>query len=95
MTVVSAPVATPSTAWTLTDPDAQQYGRQLAPGVYEFKEKRGRSEFQATVKLADYSPERRNYYCEAFYGSLADLLAQFPDPQDWEWLLAECIFEQL
>jgi hypothetical protein len=87
-------------AWVVTDGSAcKQKGRQLGPGVYEFKEKRDfgpgkRRKVRAIITLADYSEERRNYYAEAYYGSLAGLM-QENLVDDWEWILAECIFEQL
>lgn len=85
--------------WLRTDDSAcKQRGRQLGPGLFEFKEKRflgtpARRKVRATINLADYSEERRNYYAELFYGSLAGLMKDNLD--DWEWILAECIFEQL
>lgn len=48
---------------------------------------------RATINLADYPEERRNYYAEAYYGSLAGLIKD--NLEDWEFILAECIFEQL
>lgn len=78
--------------WVLTDASTKQKGRMLAPGVYEFKEKRYGCKVKATVVLADYSQERRDYYAEAYYGSLAGLMKD--NFEDWEWILAECIFEQ-
>lgn len=93
------PETTKKPKWLVTDGSAcKQKGRQLAPGVYEFKEKRfmgtpARRKVRAIITLAEYSPERRNYYAESFYGSLAELIAE--NFEDWEWILAECIFEQL
>jgi hypothetical protein len=81
--------------WITTDSDTRQKGRQLGPGVYEFKERRNGQKFRRTVVLADYSTERQEYYISAYYGSLAKLRAEFPEPEDADWLLAECIFEQL
>ena len=85
-----SPQAKPS--WVLTDASTKQKGRQLGPGVYEFKEKRHGRKVRATVVLADYPEERRDYYAEAYYGSLAGLMKE--NFEDWEWILAECIFEQ-
>lgn len=80
-------------AWLRTDDSTKQKGRQLAPGIFEFKEKRNGRKVRATVVLADYPEERRNYYAEAYYGSLAGLIKE--NFADWEFILAECIFEQL
>lgn len=93
--------ATPSTekdAWLLCDDSTKQYGRQLGPGVFEFKEKRPHvGKVRAIITLADYNEERREYYAQGYYssaeGALAGLKADCGD--DWEWILAECIFEQL
>ena len=85
--------------WLRTDDSAcKQRGRQLAPGVYEFKEKRfmgtpAKRKVRAIITLADYSEERQNYYASLFYGSLAVLIKE--NLPDWEFILAECIFEQL
>lgn len=92
----TAPAQKP--AWIVTDGSAcKQKGRQLAPGVYEFKEKRymgtpAKCKVRGIIALADYNEERRNYYAEAYYGSLAGLMKECM--ADWEWILAECIFEQ-
>lgn len=82
-------------AWLHTDDSAcKQRGRQLAPGVFEFKEKRKcRGQVRATIYLADYNEERRNDFASTFYGSLAGLKKECED--DWQFILAECIFEQL
>jgi hypothetical protein len=89
--------ANPSTkkdAWLLCDDDTKQYGRQLGEGVFEFKEKRPKwrgGQVQGVVTLADYNEERREHYASIYYGSLAGLKADCGE--DWEWILAECIFE--
>jgi len=85
--------------WLRTDNSAcKQRGRQLGPGVFEFKEKRfsgtpAKRKVRAVITLADYSEEQRNHYAEAYYGSLAGLMKE--NLEDWEFILAECIFEQL
>ena len=93
------PGTTAKPKWLRTDDSAcKQRGRQLGPGVFEFKEKRflgtpAKRKVRAIITLADYSEERRNHYAEMFYGSLAGLMKDNLD--DWEFILAECIFEQL
>lgn len=95
MLTTLTPQTNPTTkpAWTVTDSSTKQKGRQLSPGVFEFKEKRFGRKVRATIVLADYDEERRNYYAEAYYGSLTGLMKD--NLADWEWILAECIFEQL
>jgi RNA polymerase subunit RPABC4/transcription elongation factor Spt4 len=94
-------------AWVLTDPDNFQLGRQIGDKLYEFKEFSGMitegmtldealtREFDWTeynVDLNDYSEAEREKVAEGYYGSLNDLKEQCGD--SWEWILAECIFEQ-
>lgn len=96
MTAIATRPQTETTAkpkWLRTDDSTKQKGRQLAPGIFEFKEKRFGRKVRATVVLAGYPEERRNYYAEAYYGSLAGLMKD--NFEDWEFILAECIFEQL
>jgi hypothetical protein len=83
--------------WVCTDSSAgiQQYGRQLAEGVYEFKEKRNGRAFQKTIALADYSPEQVESEVGAYYDSVADLRAMCAkNKDDADWIIAECLFEQ-
>ncbi len=83
----------PKPVWLRTDDSTKQKGRQLGPGIFEFKEKRFGRKVRATIVLADYPEGRRNYYAEAYYGSLAGLMEECLD--EWEFILAECIFEQI
>lgn len=87
------PESTTKPEWIVTDSSTKQKGRQLGPGVFEFKEKRFGRRVRATIVLADYNEEQRNNYAEAYYGSLAGLMKDCLT--DWEWILAECVFEQL
>jgi hypothetical protein len=85
--------------WTLTDPDNDQYGLELREGVYLFKEKNHFHEIndegewiEIQVNLKDYSEEKREEIASMYYGSLDELKSHYGD--NWEWILAECIFEQ-
>lgn len=107
------------TPWTCTDPDNFQYGRQVSPGVFQFKEfnridyevvaEEG-SEFptreayidhhfendvlwaEDTIILANFTDEEMRGHISAYYNSLEQLKEIYGD--DWEWIVAECIFEQ-
>ena len=88
-----------NTEWQCTDPDNEQYGRQVSTNVYEFKEKNKglidyeEDEFiQILIDLDDYSSNDAEDIAETYYGSLDELKEQCGD--SWEWILAECIFEQ-
>ena len=88
-----------NTEWQCTDPDNEQYGRQISTNVYEFKEKnRGLTDYeehefiQILIDLDDYSSDYAEDIAETYYGSLDELKEQCGDA--WEWILAECIFEQ-
>lgn len=88
--------ANPSTkkdAWVLCDDSTKQYGRRLGPDLYEFKEKRHQGKVQGTINLADYDDERREWYASTYFESLAALIAESENEEDWKWILAECIFE--
>lgn len=52
------------------------------------------SEFweEMTIVMAHYTPEQIEKHVSAYYGSLAELKEICGD--DWEWIVAECIFEQ-
>lgn len=85
--------------WQCTDPDNKQYGLQLREGVYLFKEKNHFHEIndegewiEIEINLAGYSDESREEIASTYYGSLNELKEQNGD--SWEWILAECIFEQ-
>ena len=85
--------------WKCTDLDNEQYGRQLSANVYEFKEKNrglldyGDSEFiQITIDLDDYSSNCVEYYISAYYSGIDEVKQIYG--VDFEWIIAECIFEQ-
>jgi hypothetical protein len=91
-------------AWICTDGDTSQYGRKLAPGVYEFKEDRehqpGHNKtVRATVVLANHSQEETESVVSAYYDSVAALRAEYAasgeDGEDADWIIAECLFESI
>jgi len=45
-----------------------------------------------TITLADFSDQEISKHISAYYGSLEELKAIYGD--DWQWIVAECIFEQ-
>lgn len=87
------------TEWVCTDLDNEQYGRQISERAYEFKEKnRGLLEYeedefvQIYVDLDNCTLKEIEEVADTYYGSLDELKEQCGDA--WEWILAECIFEQ-
>ena len=87
-----------TTEWKCTDPDVNQWGRQLGEGIYEFYDD---DTPYTVVKLADYTPEEKEEAINA-YGYTLDLNQDKRNnftyikslyPDDWEWIIAECIFE--
>lgn len=87
------------TDWVCTDFDNEQYGRQLSETKFEFKEKnRGLIDYEEDeiihfgVDLSKYSEKEIDDVARTYYGSLDELKEQCGD--SWQWILAECIFEQ-
>lgn len=85
--------------WKCTDLDNKQYGRQISTNVYEFKEKNrglldyGKNEFiQITIDLDDYSSDEVEKYIQAYYSGIDEVKQIYG--ADFEWIIAECIFEQ-
>ncbi len=86
--------------WICTDPDNEQYGRKVRQGIYEFKEKnRGLAEYEEdefielTIHMEHYSDEEIEDYISPYYSGINEVKKLYED--DAEWILAECIFEQL
>lgn len=76
------------TEWVCTDPDTNQYGRQIAPRIFEFKDEISQSE----IDLDDYTEEQILSDISSFgYNSWEDLVKEYGD--EAEWVAAECIFE--
>jgi hypothetical protein len=84
--------------WICTDPYNKQYGRKIADGKYEFRERNrfhkindeGR-EIEITINLSDYSEKEIENHISAYYSSLDELKEIYGE--DSEWIIAECIFE--
>lgn len=96
--------------WTVTDPDNYQMGRKIGERTYEFKEfdwnaiapEKPESLTQAKkmdnwisdiIDLDDYTPEQIQNHISAYYKDLEELKAT-DNSESWEWIVAECIFEQ-
>jgi hypothetical protein len=85
--------------WICTDYDNQQYGRQVDTNIYEFKEKnRGLLEYdedefiQIIIDLDDYSYDCANECVLPYYSGIDEVKQIYG--VDFEWIIAECIFEQ-
>lgn len=92
--------------WVITDPDNFQLGRQIGDRLYEFKEyledkeditldealTREENWTQYYIDLDTYSDAEQESVAGTYYGSLDELKEQCGDA--WQWILAECIFEQ-
>jgi len=86
--------------WICTDPDNQQYGRKLAAGHYEFKEKNPKFEFdkdenewiEDDILLNMYDEVTIKKHISAYHDSINEIKRIYGE--DWEWIVAECIFEQ-
>lgn len=74
--------------WTLTDPDTNQFGRQLSKYRFEFKEDERQ---QAIIDLERYSWKEIADVCEAYYGDMDELFRY--NPKQSCWIIAECLFE--
>ena len=87
------------TDWICTDPDNEQYGRQISERVFEFREKsRGLDEYEEDeyvemiIDLDDYSDGQIDNHISAYYTDLNEIVNVYGD--DANWIIAECIFEQ-
>lgn len=93
--------------WICTDPDRQQYGRKIRHKVYEFKELEfcfegnvERHSDSTIINLDDYTSEKiesiiNSYGYSQYNNEDSSLLNIVEDsPEDCDFLIAECIFEQ-
>ena len=85
--------------WICTDPNNEQYGRQISKYVFEFKEKNRFTNFneegefiQLTINLENYTPEQVHQNISPYYNDITDLAINCGE--DTAWIIAECIFEQ-
>lgn len=85
--------------WICTDPDANQYGRQLDYKVYEFKEdiravdgSKPTETYEDVINLNEYSIEQMFDHIAPYYSweDFNKLLVT----EEGRWIIAECIFEQ-
>ena len=83
--------------WICTDPDCNQYGRKIGDKLYEFKqdcnfifEETGTTQFE--INLNEYTEKEKENHLSSFGYTLEELYNEFL-PEDAEWLIAECIFE--
>lgn len=85
--------------WKCTDPDMNQWGRLVGGRVYEFKQDMKYPDGsvvkeEETIDLNDYTEEEINDHLSA-YGWDIEQLKEENSLEDAEWLMAECIFEQI
>lgn len=80
--------------WICTDPDKNQWGRQVGKREFEFKEDYGFGEVSALIDLDDYTEEEINDHIAAFGYTVEGLKEEYPTLESAEWIMAECIFEQ-
>ena len=84
--------------WICTDPDTNQYGRKLSDKLYEFKQDMKYNGVIVTeedeINLNDYTEEEINDHLSP-YGWSIEQLKDENTLEDAEWLMAECIFEQI
>lgn len=84
--------------WICTDSDMSQYGRKIADGIYEFKQKMKYPDGsvineKATITLADYTDAEIEDHLSPYGWSIEQLKVDCNN-EDALWLMAECIFEQ-
>lgn len=79
--------------WICTDPDNNQYGRQLSKYIFEFKENHKiAGEVKMIIDLTTYSFSEILGVCSTYYSSMEDVFELYGE--DAYWIIAECIFEQ-
>lgn len=96
------------TNWILTDPNLYQYGRYIGGTHYEFKEfdrynytypsdidsvfEDDQYWEEMTIVLSHYSDKQIEKYIKGYYDSIDEVKDIYGS--DWEFIVAECIFEQ-
>ena len=82
-------------SWTLTDPSTNQYGRQLSPLQFEFKED---NQEAAVINLNDYKFGEIESSINSFGYTLFDStkgnrnITELYGPAS-QWIIAECLYE--
>lgn len=97
------------TEWIYTDPDTEQYGRQISERVFEFKELANNEDeydigeyIELTINLDDYTEEEVENHINTYGYTLFEPKGHtFTSTNIFEqyaenanWIIAECIFEQ-
>lgn len=85
--------------WICTDPNMNQWGRQIRDKIYEFKQdvkypNGSIVKEKAEIDLNDYTDEEINNDLSPYSWSIKQLKEE-NNIESAEWLMAECIFEQL
>lgn len=85
--------------WICTDIDNQQFGRQLSPTIFEFKENSrglfgydGGEFVELEINLDKYSSKEIENHISAYYSNVAQIVKEYKESANW--IIAECIFEQ-
>lgn len=88
-----------TTDWILTDPDTEQYGRQLEEFKFEFKEK---DKTQMIIDLDTFEEHEIEDIINSYGYTLYDVNPELGDSYDniytlygdsADWITAECIYE--
>lgn len=84
--------------WVCTDPDKKQFGKKLNDGHYVFKELDPEAAeyedrwIELDILLSSYDKKKTDNHISSYYKSIDNIKELYGD--DWEWIVAECIFEQ-
>lgn len=84
--------------WVVTDPDCNQKGRKLGPGKYQFTQDNYNDgeidldtisivEIESCINSFGYS------LLPPHVSQLQNIYKLYPDMDDAEWIIAECIYE--
>ena len=76
------------TEWICTDPDNEQYGRQLSQYEFEFYE----GDYKDVIDLSEYTFAEIERHISSYYKDLKEVYDIYPESA--LWIMAECIFEQ-
>lgn len=91
--------------WICTDPDNEQYGRRIDDFVFEFCERDRDVDchnewYRETIDLNHYAIQTIEGHISSYGYSLLIwnkdfILNSYPNVLDANWIIAECIFEQI
>jgi len=87
------------TKWKCTDPGTNQWGRKIGDRLYEFKQDTKYPDGviiteEETIDLNDYSDAEIDDHLSPYGWSILQLKEE-NSIDDAEWLMVECIFEQI